>query len=76
MVGSPTMRTEKQTKKALEELSRLSWERLNLATVISELVVSLRAPDAQGRCDAAWQDIADALGIAKSSAVERFGKLP
>ena len=52
----------------LHHLSVLADERRKVNQAIDQLVLTLRSPDLLGRCDASWQEVADALGVSRQAA--------
>ena len=65
----------RQATAALKRLIKLGAQRDHLEAEIAGVISLLRAPDMDNTCAASWQAIADALGRAKSSVVERYGPL-
>jgi DNA invertase Pin-like site-specific DNA recombinase len=53
--------------KALERLSVLADSRRDVNEEIDTLVLALRFSNADGYCASSWQEIADALGVARQT---------
>jgi hypothetical protein len=61
--------------KQLARIAQLTDRRRRDASDIDRLACQLRTPGLDGYCAVTWQQLADALGIGKSAAQERYAHL-
>jgi hypothetical protein len=59
-------------EQALRRLAVLAARRLHLDAEINGLVAMLKSPDLDGRCEATWTEVGNALGITRQAAQQRY----
>lgn len=59
---------------ALAELAQLEEARAQATLLVDQLVLLLRSPDLDGFCPCSWSEIADALGVTRQAAQQRYGR--
>lgn len=61
-----------ETTEKLNLLREAADKRRNLTHWIDDAVLALRSPDMDGRCEASWQEVADALGVSRQAAWQMY----
>jgi len=60
------------TQDKLKLLADKVAQRKVLTQWIDDAVLALRSPDIDGRCEASWQEVADALGVSRQAAWQAY----
>lgn len=63
------------TKAKLALLQQKAEQRKTLTRWIDDAVLALRSPDMDGRCEASWQEVANALGVSRQAAWQMYRKV-